>query len=85
MRISGKESIVLHTVRINLLPWRDEARVLRENVFKRMLVYASLVGVALGLLGLGWMKIQVDKQAARVQAIESFKSKYSGAEQLLVT
>lgn len=74
----------MNTIRINLLPWRDEERLMRENTFKRILVYSSLVGVLIGLLGLVWMKLAVDQQKNRVVAIDTaIQTRYKGAEQLL--
>lgn len=50
--------------RINLLPWREERRKLREREFYGMLGMAAIAGVALAFLWIFWMGTQISAQNA---------------------
>lgn len=48
--------------RINLLPWREERRMLREREFYGMLGAAAIVGLAVALLWVFWMGARINNQ-----------------------
>lgn len=74
----------MNTIRINLLPWRDEQKIIQENMFRRMLIYAVIVGVVIGMGIWGLMQFELEKQQSRVATIQNVKdSQYRNAEKLL--
>lgn len=71
------------SIKVNLLPWRDELKVVREGLFKRMLVYAGLLGllVAGGLSFVG--KMILEDKNKRLVIIDQQLQAYQQAQTLL--
>lgn len=71
------------SIKVNLLPWRDELKIVREGLFKRMLIYAGLIGLLLagGLSFIG--KLILDEKNQRLVVIEQQLQEYKEAEKLL--